>query len=177
MSDDPAPRDASQRDRGNTPAPGPGWRITPADLNGDSRVDLFLLSATGLHVSALGRADGDFDYPLVGQWEAGWAIAPGDFDNDGRTDLFLYKSDTGVWVEAFSDGAGGFNIAASGTWDPGWTVATTDFNADGRADVLLSRADGTWVKATNTGIGTFTLVVGNWGTGWTVFERKPSDQR
>ena len=29
MSDDPAPADASQRDRGNTPAPGPGWRVTP----------------------------------------------------------------------------------------------------------------------------------------------------
>ena len=29
MSDDPAPRDASQRDRGNAPAPGPGWRVTP----------------------------------------------------------------------------------------------------------------------------------------------------
>ena len=29
MSDDPAPRDAAQRDRGNAPAPGPGWRVTP----------------------------------------------------------------------------------------------------------------------------------------------------
>ena len=68
-------------------------------------------------------------------------------------------------------------IAASGTWDPGWTVAITDFNADGRADVLLSRPDGAWVQATNTGTASFTYVAGNWGTGWTVFVRKPSDQR
>ncbi|MGZ4253638.1 MAG: ATP-dependent metallopeptidase FtsH/Yme1/Tma family protein, partial [Solirubrobacteraceae bacterium] len=29
MSDDPQRRDAPQRDRGNTPARGPGWRVTP----------------------------------------------------------------------------------------------------------------------------------------------------
>ena len=56
-------------------------------------------------------------------------------------------------------------------------MAITDFNADARGDVLLSRADGTWVKATHTGTGSFTFAAGNWGTGWTVFVRKPSDQK
>ena len=50
----------------------------------------------------------------------------------------------------------------------------TDFNGDGRADILVSNAMGVWVQATNTGTGTFTYTVGNWGTGSTVFSQRPS---
>ncbi len=48
----------------------------------------------------------------------------------------------------------------------------TDLNNAGRADLLLSDANGTWVQATNTGIGTFDYAAGNWGTGWTVYANK-----
>src|SRR4030095_2908500 len=104
-----------------------------------------------------------FDYVGGTQWSPGWSVAPGDLNGDAATDLFHYDKTTGLWVEELSDGAGGFALAASGAWDPGWTVAITDFNADARADVLLSRADGTWVKATHTGTGSFTFASGNWG--------------
>ena len=152
----------------------PGWRITPADLNGDGRADLFLLNAAGLHVSALSRAGGGFDYRRRAEWDRRVGrLRRAISNNDGRTDLFLYKSDTGIWVEAFSDGAGDFAYAA-GQWDPGWSVRVTDFNGDGRADILASDANGTWVQATNTGPASFTYAVGNWGTGWTVFTRGPA---
>ena len=90
--------------------------------------------------------------------------------NDGPADLFFYHAGTGMWSEALSDGLGGFAYA-SGQWDAGWTVAITDFNDDGQGDLLLSRADGTWVRATNAD-GTFTYVAGNWGTGWTVYANR-----
>ena len=103
-----------------------------------------------MHVSALSRADGAFDYPVAGQWDAGCTIAPGDFDGDGRTDLFLYDARTGMWQEAYSDGAGNFTYA-TGQWDAGWTVGVSDFNRDGRADILVSNALGVWVQAVTTG--------------------------
>jgi hypothetical protein len=52
----------------------------------------------------------------------------------------------------------------------------TDFNEDGHADLLLSRADGVWVKATNSGLGTFDYTAGSWGSGWSVFTTRPSDR-
>jgi subtilisin family serine protease len=155
----------------------PGWQVIRGDLNKDGRTDLFLLNAAGVHVSALSLAAGGFDYVGGPQWSSGWSVAPGDLNGDAASDLFLYNAATGVWVEELSDGSGGFTQAASGTWDPGWTEAITDLNADARADVLLTRADGVWIKATHTGTGTFTFAAGNWGTGWTVFVRKPSDQK
>jgi hypothetical protein len=79
---------------------------------------------------------------------------------------------TGGWVEAFSDSAGGFTYSTPGTWDPTWSIAVTDLNADRRGDIVLSRADGTWIQATNTGLGTFSYAAGNWGVGWTTFTRR-----
>jgi hypothetical protein len=117
----------------------------------------------------LSRAGGGFDYVGGPAWAPGWSVFPGDLNSDGASDLFLYNATTGAWVEAFSDGAGGFNYPALGNWDPGWTVGGSDFNQDGAGDIILSRADGTWVQATNTGSGTFAYAAGNWGTGWAVF--------
>ena len=154
----------------------PGWQVYPTDLNGDGRTDLFLLNAAGVHVSALSRATGNFDYGGVGTWSPGWTVAPGDLNADGRADLFLYNPASGMWVDAFSDGAGNFIYPGVSQWDPGWSVRPTDFNEDGRGGILLSRADGTWIQATNTGTATFSYAVGNWGTGWTIFTRRPSDR-
>ena len=70
--------------------------------------DLFLLNAAGVHVSALSRAGGGFDYVGGPQWAPGWTVAAGDLNGDGRTDLFLYNPANGFWAEAFSDGSGGF---------------------------------------------------------------------
>ncbi len=138
--------------------------------------DLFLLNAAGVHVSALSRAVGGFDYAGGPEWSPGWSVAAGDLNGDSRADLFLYNPVTGWWVEAFSDGAGGFTFSPVGTWDPGWTVGVTDFNDDGKGDIILTRPDGTWVQATNTGIGSFNFAAGNWGTGWTVFTKRLGDR-
>ena len=108
-------------------------------------------------MSALSRAVGGFDYVGGPQWSPGWSVAAGDLNGDSRADLFLYNPVTGWWVEAFSDGVGGFTFSPVGIWDPGWTVGVTDFNDDGRGDIILSRPDGTWVQATNTGIGSLHL--------------------
>jgi FG-GAP-like repeat len=150
----------------------PGWQVIRADLNGDRRTDLFLLNAAGMHVSALSRASGGFDYVGGPQWAAGWSVSAGDLNGDGAADLFLYNVTTGGWVEAFSDSAGGFTYSTPGTWDPTWSIAVTDLNADRRGDIVLSRADGTWIQATNTGLGTFSYAAGNWGVGWTTFTRR-----
>ncbi|MEO8258363.1 MAG: PASTA domain-containing protein [Acidobacteriota bacterium] len=147
----------------------PGWQVTPGDLNGDGRADLFLINAAGVHVSALSRAIGGFDYADGAPWAPGWSVSAADLNGDGMTDLFLYNAASGAWTEAFSDGAGGFNNSAPGQWDPGWTVGVTDYNSDGVDDIILSRADGTWVQAATTGIGTFAYAAGNWGMGWGLY--------
>ena len=82
---------------------------------------------------------------------------------------------TGV-VLAVGEGARLDFVLTPGQWDPGWTVSITDLNNDGKADILVNRADGVWVQATNTGVGTFTYVAGNWGSGWTVSASRPSDR-
>ena len=42
--------------------------------------------------------------------------------------------------------------------------------------LILTRPDGTWIQATNTGIGTFNYAAGNWGTGWTIFTKRLGDR-
>ena len=54
----------------------PGWQVFPADLNGDGRTDLFLLNTGGVHVSALSRAAGNFDYAGGPQWSTRLAGDP-----------------------------------------------------------------------------------------------------
>ena len=116
----------------------PGWQVIPADLNGDGRMDVFLLNAAGGHVSALSRPGGGFDYVGGPQWSPGWSVAPGDLNDDGTDGSLSLQPDDRHLGRGLQRWRRGFHLRM-GQWDPGWAVAVTHFNDDGRVDLMLSR--------------------------------------
>ena len=143
--------------------------VHPGDFNGDGRWDAFLYDTrTGAWSQAI-NTGADFTH-RTGTWTPALDIAVGDLDADGDADLFLYDVSNGGWSSIISEGTGdaGGRLAqgATGSWRPLWEVSSADFNTDGRLDFFLYyREAGTWLRALNSGSGTFTLIEGAWDPG------------
>ena len=67
--------------------------IATADLNGDGKLDLVLVSSSNSVLIYLGNGDGTFQTPLeVGTGNSPAQVAIGDFNNDGRLDLAVVNT-------------------------------------------------------------------------------------
>jgi hypothetical protein len=82
---------------GFRPAPGSpvnygalGWKIVPADLDGDGRTDVVIAGGRGGVVALLGDGTGQFTPAPGSPFAAGkeaWAVAVGDLNGDGKPDV------------------------------------------------------------------------------------------
>lgn len=117
------------------------------DYDGDGRLDLYLIQATGPGGNRLFRNLGAARFEDVtesagvGHEGYGSGVATGDYDGDGDLDLFV--SNLGPDVLFRNDGDGTFTdvTASSGLGDPGWGVGSTffDMDADGDLDLFVAR--------------------------------------
>jgi hypothetical protein len=100
----------------------PGFVITPGDVNGDGRGDLFLYHPiVGTWWQALTGSDGTFSTWNGAYMSAGWEVDVTDLNGDRRSDVVLYRPTDGIWFTAISTGPGTFTWTA-GNWGLGWTV-------------------------------------------------------
>jgi tetratricopeptide (TPR) repeat protein len=133
---------------------GRGLGVVAADLDGDSRVDLFV--ANDMTANYLWRNLGDWKFEEVAQaagtalagdggYRAGMGVASGDLDGDGRLDLgvtnfygestSIYRNiGSGLFVEA-AEAAG---VAAASRPLLGFGIAAFDADNDGRLDLATA---------------------------------------
>ncbi|MCC6747349.1 MAG: VCBS repeat-containing protein [Deltaproteobacteria bacterium] len=129
-----------------------------ADLNGDGRVDLALVSPTEGLAVLLNRGGGSFEELSLGL-AAGTlseptSVAAGFFDGDGAPDLVLGQGTVGKKpVLLLSDGKPNPTFRAvtlsAAPERPTPSVAAADFNRDGLTDLVLGQDDATVVLVKN----------------------------
>jgi hypothetical protein len=128
----------------------PNPSLIAADLDGDGRLDLLLLTGDRPAFLFHGLGDGSFsDATFIDLGHVNYAAAVADFNGDGNADLAFTDGAT-VWF-AFGDGKGGFSPAVG--VPAGLSVSRLlvgDFNGDGLADVV----------AINSGSDSITLILG-----------------
>ena len=138
---------------GHVPVMAIVYDVAVADVNGDSKQDLLILSDSGLFVS-LGNGLGGFG--PVTEYDAGvgsQVIAVGDFNGDGQPDVAT--SDFANVAILLNNGQGVFSAPTfftAGTQPEG--LAVWDFNGDGNLDLAVA----------NFGSGNVSILLGD-GTG------------
>ena len=159
---------------------GAATQIVAGDLNGDGKLDAVTLNQAYTYqgvqtVSALlGNGDGTFGAPI--QTDVGpsaTAIVTADFDGDGKSDLAVLEGSGrggGGGVQLFH-GNGDGTFTAGPTADLGAALnplvystdemVEADLNGDGKPDLVIS-------TASNTGIATVTVLLGDGHGGFTV---------
>jgi hypothetical protein len=118
----------------------------PADLNGDSRLDIICASfednTIGWYENRWLRVSRALEDPItldVGD-ESYVSIIPVDLDGDGVKDFALCTETGNVSWRRLVDGTiEAFSVADVG---PGGRIATADFNGDSRADLAMSNSAG-----------------------------------
>ena len=123
-------------------------RLAAADLNGDGRSDLAMVTAQNALQVLIGRGDGTFDpTPRVTTLTRLGIPAFGDFNGDGELDLAIAYS-TARYAErggiALMPGNGDGTFGPSREFRGGrdaYAVTLCDVNADGKLDVLAGFED------------------------------------
>jgi hypothetical protein len=156
----------------------PGQMIMlSADLDGDGRADVFLVSAYGGCEVFNSNGDGTFRW-TDGGWQpfpTGWVTGHivylvTDLDGDGRMEVVAWRDDglaTMTAQDSLVSGRGHLNNAriTLPKWIPGTVHLAGDFNGDGKTDLLMWQPDGVAYLLLSNGNNTFTTVVQPTGIG------------
>jgi hypothetical protein len=123
-------------------------RLEVADLDGDGRTDVAMMTTDGVDVFYQ-RPGGGLDAPvLVGSRGADVAIA--DVTGDGRRDLVVsaQQGELRVYPQTPSRGFGAAMVVVGPgrTGNPQDQVFAADLNGDGRVDLAQAHGYGVWVR-------------------------------
>jgi hypothetical protein len=130
-----------------------GRLLVQADVNGDRRNDIVLLStgpdaATTRKLVVLFRnLDGSYAPPAI--HDIGWtqysynqSLASGDIDNDGDPDFVAHNlNNDGELVVMRNDGSGGFTLASLNLGDGTVELKIVDIDGDGNRDLSVNHMD------------------------------------
>lgn len=148
--------------------------MTLGDFNGDSNIDAFVSSGTGLYFWS-GQGDGTFSVNITSATGTSSLntvvdLQSGDIDGDGNLDVTVSgTTKSGISIENFfGDGSGGFGSQASQSVGSGTTVkdglAVADVTGDSAPEIILGTSNaGTSTITTliNSGTGTFSSSTSN----------------
>jgi hypothetical protein len=125
--------------------------LTVADLNGDGKLDLAVISGTQNNVRVLLNSGTSFTTGAT--YTAGASpnsIGVGDFNGDGKPDLVTANANDGTATVLLGAGDGTFSAAPDSplqTFDGPLGVAVADLDGDGRADLTFADAGTSSVAA------------------------------
>jgi hypothetical protein len=141
--------------------------IAISDFNGDNKLDIAVLSPSGVISVLYGNGNGTFAAPVNVTLPAGnySSLVEADFDVNGTQDLAALNQN-GSLALLFNDGKGNFTQQPVQVDTPasGYTansLVVGDFNADGRPDIAwveegnITSQDNTVYSALNTAKGVF----------------------
>ena len=151
------------------------WSITPADMNLDGKMDLFVGGYPGIQF-LLGDGHGGF----APHWltSDGQTVAIGDFNHDGKPDLAIAAGGTHQWFVEVNFGNGDGTFRHSARYAVGYnsgSIEAVDIDGDANVDllaagtlgsavtVLRGKPDGTFHQAELfvSGPGTWKIVTGD----------------
>ncbi len=136
---------------------GHGFAVLAADLDGDSKTDLYVANDRDPHFLFLNNGDGTFRdvsedsgaaYDIEGKAQAGMGVDAEDVDGDGRPELFvtnfadeyntLYRN---LGRGTFLDMTANFGLAVNGLPWIGWGCILADLDNDGWPDIVVANAE------------------------------------
>ena len=118
----------------------PSW-ITPADVNGDGKIDLVVANSYDGTVSIfLGNGDGTFQAQrTIAAGYGTWDVQVADMNGDGIPDLVVTDNATVSVLEGNGDGT--FQVAQTFAVQNGSkSVAISDVNGDGKPDIIVANS-------------------------------------
>ncbi|EJL79564.1 virulence plasmid B protein, partial [Polaromonas sp. CF318] len=174
---------------------GANWYMTPADVNGDGKMDMvayYIGANEGVIIQPfLSNGDGTYTagtYNVLRTSSFGtyWKMVPADVNGDGKMDMVAYYigANEGVIIQPFlsnGDGtytAGPYNVLKTSSYGANWYMAPADVNGDGKMDMVayfigtpeqwgvivqpfLSNGDGTYTAGPYN-----VLKTSSYGTNW-----------
>ena len=129
------------------------------DFNEDGKVDLAVISKTGVLSLLLGNGKNNFTLSqttTIGSDAI--SIASADLDSDGHLDLAVVSSLSGTVTVLLGNGAGSFTVqSTTSTGTSPYGVAIGDYNQDGVLDLAVGNGDGSVSVLLGNGSGGYTL--------------------